>query len=418
MKGPLARLATAFLSVAVLGAGVLLALLPSDTDPRARSVASFENDGLRVLYLTLERLGFPVAPWHRAPGELSGPGTLLVQAQRPTAAENKSSRRYERDLAQYRRFVEEGGVVLFLDVGTSTLAFVKSHLGGPGLDELAFQEVRDEGEEEQPDASESLPSAGPSRARLFVGDEELACASRGHFEGEGFRTLVRDVEREPVGVEVQLGAGRIILLAVGAQRFSNENLRERRDYGVLCVRLLENLRPFERVLFDEYVLGAWRPPSPFALAFSPRLAWFSVHVLLCCVFLVWRGAWAGPFARDPAPLRAASPLARARGHARLLARHGRFDLLGRLLRAAWLERRGVRGMDSAEEQALPSEWKHLVRGDSQLAERLRSLFGREPRTEAELATFARELAALDLTLGTAPRARGPGPAVPTRSAVP
>jgi hypothetical protein len=150
------------------------------------------------------------------------------------------------------------------------------------------------------------------------------------------------------------------------------------------------------------------------LAFGPRLACLSLHALLLLLVLGWRSAWSGPFPRDPEPVLAASPLARARGFGQLLARAGRFDLLARFLRGAALERWQARagggrmGARMPEEApALAERLRELAHGDEALSARLRTLFSHVPKNAAELAALEAQLAALETEL-LADRSRSAG----------
>ncbi|MEQ1895641.1 MAG: hypothetical protein ABL998_24140, partial [Planctomycetota bacterium] len=139
MKSVLARLAlmggVAFLLVAVL----LLALLPGKGADHAASAHSAEPEGWRALVLLCEALGFPVAPWNEAPGELDGAGALLVLTEVPEAPPGAPSAgpeapRRQRDPGHYRRFVEEGGTLLVFTDEVRALDELREELG---LAELA-----------------------------------------------------------------------------------------------------------------------------------------------------------------------------------------------------------------------------------------------------------------------------------------
>lgn len=432
MRSVLTRLALVAGLVVLVLLVALLALLPSQGAARDLSVYSAEAQGWRALYLTLEGLGFPVEPWTRAPAELPARGTLLVQGALPdrppsmpaalaepdadaearTTPDGTAGPRRGRDLVHYRRFVEDGGTLLVLGAGADELSFLRDELTLSGLEGIVFE----------------VPQTMPSELELPGGERVGRSRPEGHFSFPRGETLVRAGERA-AGAVFASGKGRVALLALPSERFDNGDLAREGERMLLVVRLIEALRPpgasgaspFARVLFDEYALGAWRPASVLELAFAPGLALLSLHALLLAALLLWRSAWSGPFARDPEPLRAASPLARARGFGRTLARARRFDLLARFLRrgllARWDARSGVRlpgEPDAAEEEA---RLRRLARGDERRLARLRELCARVPASEAELARLETELCALEpeLVLGAPPKTRPPAgrpPAVP------
>jgi hypothetical protein len=383
--------------------GLLLAVLPGQGDPRSLSVFSAEADGWRAMYLTLEQLGFPVEAWSGAPGELPAPGTLLVLAEPPApppalpAALARAGEapvagpRRGRDLAHYRSFVQDGGTLLVLGVDEAVLATLRDELG------LDVPDVDFEAEELDPTelvlSDERIPWSGTLPGALSLGAGQ---------------PLVSTDDGRVLAAAVPSGQGRVGLLVLESERLANRDLREDAEGLLLLVRLLEGLRPFERVLFDEYALGAWHPPAALGLAFTPRIYLLSAHLLLLLVLLSWRSAWSGPFARDPEPLRAVSPLARARGTGRLLARGGRFELLASYLRrgrlARWEARTGRTGAEADE----PMRLRRLARGDERRLARLSELWARRPADEAELARLDAELGGFEPELvfvekGSCPR---------------
>jgi hypothetical protein len=118
VKRLFARIAafTALALIVLLGA--LLAVLPSASEDRASSVYSRAPDGLRVLFLTSEALGFPVSAWSAAPGALDGRGSLLVLGAAPEEpppgpgarpGPSSAAPARSRDLAHYGRFLDAGG---------------------------------------------------------------------------------------------------------------------------------------------------------------------------------------------------------------------------------------------------------------------------------------------------------------------
>ncbi|MSR61257.1 MAG: DUF4350 domain-containing protein [Planctomycetes bacterium] len=392
------RLGLALLLVVVLTFLVLLLLVPGRAEPLENSALSAEDEGQGALFAMAKSLGLPVASWSSAPGKLTGPGTLLVLAGLPTAPEPApdavaEASRGGRDLTHYRRFVEEGGTLLVLGEDAEALDFLcDAEL--PGCAELSYfgHEAR---------ATSVSLSSGTSFA-LDPGPH-----GEFEFEGEGAagEVLLRSAPGGAAGVLLRAGAGRVAVLAFGGAFFSNEHLAASSAPALLFVRVVEALGPFERILFDEYALGGWVPPSVLTLFFQPRFAWLSVHVLLLVLVLGWRSAWSGPFPRDPEGLLAASPLARAQGFARTLIQARRWDLLARLLQRGLLERwclrAGLRAppVDAArrsEPAALAESLSALARGDERLLQRLDAAQGEHARRdEAAFEELARELSALE-----------------------
>jgi len=398
----LERLGLAALLALVLVFLVVMVLVPGRGEALENSALSSEESGLRALYAMAQSLGLPVASWANAPGKLQGPGTLLVLAGLPTAPEHApepaaGAPRAGRDLTHYRRFVEDGGTLLVLGEGAEALDFLcDAEL--PGCAELTYFGS-------EPRASTVTFPGGASLA-LDPGPNGEWDAEEG--ESAAFEVLLRSAPGSTAGVVLRAGAGRVALLAFAGEFFSNERLTASEGPALLFVRVVEALGPFERILFDEYALGGWVPPSVLTLFFQPRFAWLSVHVLLLALILGWRSAWSGPFPRDPAGLLAASPLARAQGFARTLIRAERWDLLARLLQRGLLERWCVRAglrappVDAAarsEPAALVASLQGLARGDERLLARLDAALGeRARRDEAAFAELARELTALEAEL--------------------
>ena len=436
MGRSLARLGVALGVALLVLLGVLLAVLPSPGEERYHSVFATGEHGMRALYLTLERLGFSVRPWSEAPGHLEGPGTLLVLAETPAAPpalppapagrdpEHGAGPNRSRDLAHYQRFVSEGGTLLVLDAGEDELAFLRDSLALPELASLTCEgtAVRD-GDRVSAGRGRWIPE--PRRTQATPDDVEesvLMTFSNGEgialrdgpvarYEGVGeHEILARDERGGAIFVQRASGAGRVALLALPVAPLENAELAKRSGPAVFFVRVLEALRasgaaPIERVLFDEYALGGWRPAPVAELAFSPRLAWLSVHLLLLLLVYCWRSAWTGPFPRDPEAYLAASPLARARGFGNLLARASRSVVLARLLRRGVLQRReartGQRGPPGSDD-ALAARLAALARGDERRHARLVELFQTSaPRDRAELEALADGLAALERELAPA-----------------
>jgi len=404
MRPVLARLGLVAGVAALLGLGLLLAVLPGRGETRVHSVYSFEPQGLRALFLTLEGLGLPVRAWNATPDELPPEGTLLVLARRPEPpppipqelerAESGARTERARDLGHYAEFLERGGTMLFLGCDARTVDFLRDDLGLAGLEDLT--------------ADEHTPATeGPTG--LVLGDGERIALPRGRLavlESPGARVLARTEADEVIALARPQGRGRLALLAVASGRFSNEALQGDGASALLLVRLIEALGPFERVLFDEFALGGWRPDSVASLAFSPRLAVLTLQLLLLGAAFLLRTSWSGPFAREPEPWRVASPLARARAQGELLVRAERWDLLAERLRRGQLERWDARaGRRSASEagaesaSALEPRLRRLARGDAGRAARLRELFlERRPTDAASLEALDRDLCAFEAEL--------------------
>ncbi len=404
--------------------GLLLALLPGRGEQRAYSVFSTRPDGLRALFLMLEELGFSDLPRTQPPGELRGGGDLLVLFDVPPepparsldtgAGADASPPRRIRDLQHYRRFVDEGGKLLLLLRGDEEreLGFLGESLG---LEELAGMELAPRTEDAP---LQVRMSSGATFVLSRSGERRLAGVRDRTGDRPGrSEVLARELDGPPVAVRVGVGSGALIVLLLPPELFSNESLAEQ-DHALFFVRLLEELRPFERIVFDEYALGGWTPRSPLELAFGPGTIVLSAHLLAFLLLLLWRSAWTGPFARDPVALRAVSALSRAQGLAGLLERAGRRELLARLLRERLLERWCVRagkrsraapeGERSA--QALEADLAALFRHGGPLLDRARKCFLETPvRNRSELERLAAELEALDRELFAAPRATAPAP---------
>lgn len=403
MNRLLTRLGLVFGVVLIVVLGLLLALLPGRSEPRAASVLSGESDGLRALYLSAEALGFSVATWSSAPGELDALGAreLLVLSALPpeppplprALAADAPPRARARE--HYRSFVARGGALLVLGADLELAAFLR--------DEVDFGAARWRRVEES-SASEAGARAALERGEVL----ELAHSPRVRLEpGPDDRVLARDAEGEALGLVRVVGAGRVAWLALGPSELANDALRADAAPLVLFVRMLEALAPLEGVRFDEYALGAWRPTSVTALAFSERLGAFSVNALALVLALVLRLAWSGPFARDPAPARAVAPLLRARGLAHLFARAGHFELLAERLREGLLARCEAQSGRRGETRARAERLTALARSDAERAARLAAAFARRPRDAAQLESLARELDQLERELlpPSPPRAR-------------
>jgi len=407
MRSGLARAALIALLGFLLVVGVLLSTLPSPEE-REGSVLSTEPAGLRAAFLLLEGLGFPVASWDEAPSHLAGAGDLLVlgrvpeapdlgptppEPPTPTTPNGGPAIARSRDPRHYRRFVEAGGTLVLFGIDQE------------GLERLVLQMDWPE-----PEDDVLLERADSFVERADIQGTGLTVAAKvdDHIDATrlpGASVLVCDEDGQALGVELELGPGRVLLFTLPLETFDNAALDEAN--ALFLVRLFEALPRAERILFDEYVLGGWEPTSALVLAFSPRAALFSAHLLALLALLVWRAAWSGPFARDPEPLAAVSALARAEGAGALLASAGRWGLLARELRrgflARWCVRAGLRppeggaGATPAEVEAGLAALTRLARGDARWLERARAAFSPAdvPASEPALVALERELTALE-----------------------
>lgn len=408
MRASLARIAVVGGAGLLLVVVILLALLPGPGEERAGSAHSTEPDGWRALYLLCERLGFPVGVWDEAPGALRGAGTVLVLSETPTRPPGPASAagapRRARDPEHYARFLEEGGRILYL-------------IGGPrALEELARQVGRTELEAVRADGrpTQRLVLALPGEDALELEAPCVALAGLEELVGATLMGEGSEAERITLAGRVALGAGTLVLVGLGREAFENGALQEASDSALFFVRLLEQLGPCERVLFDQHALGAFVPPSRLELLFSPALLPTSLHLLAWCALFLLAAAWVGPFARDPEALIAVAPLARARGHGGLLARAGRHDLLAGLLRRGLLERWNARS--GTRTRGVEADLARLARGDAAWLRHARELFlGPPPRDAEELAGLARSLAKLERALqsSTPPSTAGTRPRPPS-----
>ena len=141
--------------------------------------------------------------------------------------------------------------------------------------------------------------------------------------------LLQDELGLPLAIDTRLGDGHLVLL--GNDDFLSNAAIDAADHALLLVRIVEELAQGGPVLFDEYALGRWRPTGATEMALKPRFAAITWHVALLLLLFVWRHAWVREVPRDPEPLAAISPLARARSTASLLERAGRIDVVAEQL---------------------------------------------------------------------------------------
>ncbi|HZO10200.1 MAG TPA: hypothetical protein VFC77_12525 [Myxococcota bacterium] len=372
-------LAGAVLLLLVVLAVAAQILTPGE-EPLAGSAASAAPEGRRALLLLLRDLGYPSEIWSEAPAMLPRGGGLLWMAQvpaKPLALDDEEpepdAEEPEPDVEEtppepdpepaaerapspaslglrasshYRRFLEEGGTIV-LRFDDEARKFLIEELGLAACEDVhasrvaaaGLRRVRDHrGENLEIEVEEGgvllPPPAGSSGEALWWGGAESA-------EGE-----------DVLATMVPVGSGQLVLLGDDAC-LSNERLREH-DHALLAVRLTEHFARDGRILFDEYALGLWRPRTAITLLASPSL-WLATAQVVALLFLaLWSAAWVREFPRDPRALESASPLLRARALAALLARAGRFDVLGRFLQGGMLRSSARGSRKPAEPTAAPA----------------------------------------------------------------
>lgn len=411
-RGGAFRVVSFVLAAALLGVAGLLLVLPAPRDDAGPSVFSTRIGGRRALFLLLGELGFDVSAWSRAPGHLPRTRACLFLPATPEPAPSygtatpggegtervRSSRRL-RDRMHYRYFVEEGGTLVAATTD-GRLELLEEELGIEELAELTVRRRQDE---------------GPRAATLVTGETLELDLPRWSFFGpldvvSPFDTLVADDEGRPLALQLELGRGRLVLLA-GDDVLDNRRIGDA-DNGVFAVRVFELAAAGGPILFDEYALGGWTPETPLELAFAPGSARFTLHLLLLGALALWAVAWAGAFPRDPEPLGQLSPLERARGLAGMLVARRRWRLLGTMLQDGVLRRLGPRRSRSAEsppenerrrmrEQRVARDLDRLLRplgAELDLAG-ARELFDRAPESAVELDELAHDLARLEREVG-------------------
>ena len=387
------------IALALLAGVILVAFfltsLPGETSAEEGSVRSGEPEGRLAAHLLLRELGLDPRPWREAPGRLPRGRTVLFLPARPAdppdylldiwaeldaeeeesgeapSDEPRDAARRQRDPRHYRRFLEEGGVIV-AGLDDDRRSFFEEELGldlppSPALDP-------------PPERQTVATRRGET---LSLDWSSLAGGERGGYiavaPGWG-RPLLADVERplRAFAASVPVGRGELVLLA--DDRLLDNRALPAGDNALALVRLVEELEPFDGLYFDEYALGAFRPDSALALAVEPRSFPLTVHLLLCACLCVWWLAWAGPFPRDPEPLGLSTPAARARAQGALLARLGAFGELASALR------RGVRAeLPGAERRSLDA-------GEEDAAGRAERALAHLPLTEEERAAFTSALA--------------------------
>ena len=396
MSGRVASFAWVALLVFTLGTLSLLSS-PSSTSPR--SAVSIEKEGRRAWFELVGRVGFEPELWAQPPGELGrGDGILFLHAVPPepigyglTGGEDGGERsiRRARDPQHYRSFIEEGGCLVVPRVD-GMADFVQATLGVEFTEHLALVGLED--------TTDPLRVVGGPEPLTLAGDE-LEVFERLPARSP-WRALATFEDGRSLAVRLELGRGDLVLLS--SDRFLENASIGRGDNALAGVRLLEALGHGPRVLFDEYALGAWDPPTPVELALSPKTATLSLHLAAACLLLLWWAARSGAFPREPRGLPALSPLVRARGFANLMLRAHRFEQLAGMLRRGVLHRLLPPARRSVQGDVLtPAEVERLLEGlglsadPDTLGRWKRALCSRPASDLSELESLAGELAELE-----------------------
>jgi len=358
--------------------GVLLQFLPSRPESSPNSVYSSDPWGRSVALALLRELGVDARPWSSTPGDLPSDGGLLFLETPPDippgygpaeegerAPIGDANRRRLRDPLHYLRFVEDGGT-LVLPGQPDTIDFLIDTFE---LAEFATLETA------APWGIDGPLGTNPVRAVLPTGEAfDVPWTPGQRYQpfppGSPFEVILADAEGEAVGIRYPFGRGALVLLQdqelSGATHgeglgFLDNNSIEKDDAALFLVRLVEFFELEGPVLFDEYVLDRWTPPSAVELAFSPASFLFSAHLVALVLVLLWCVAWTRQFPRDPVTWSSISAVVRARGFAGLLGRAGRWDLLGRMLGEGVLRRLAARSGHSARALGEPPFGETAVR---------------------------------------------------------
>ncbi len=396
------------------GASILLAfavgsffliLQPQERAATKASVSSAEAEGRRALFLILDELGFEPRIWHQAPVGLPS-GEHVLWLSRPPAglgdgelaseapAGDDPSLGDPRHPLNYGEFVRAGGT-LVAPATERMLAWLRAQAG---LEVPAWRGMTSSGEAQHL----TLDTGEELHARVHPEPLE----ERGELED--WHAIVTAAGGENFAAWCELGAGRVVLLA-SDDFLSNEALRSE-DNALLAVRLVESLDRGGDLLFDEYALGNWQPPSSYSVLAAPGLrevTWHAIFFVLCV--LIFSG-WRREFPRDP-EAQPMNPRMRAKASARLYERASRYDLLAHELRLGVLRRlvrhwKLTRRGSVLTEDATPENMAELARevalraGRSEaVAAQWAALFGTEStERRAEFAALAIELRELEREL--------------------
>jgi hypothetical protein len=352
-------------------------------EEQAGSIDSAAEGGRRGLFLTLKELGFAPVPWVDSPSALpNGPHVLWLSSVptsrlpglesvrlperedtepkggEPNGAEPEDPEQKATEKAvTVEKGSGQGGPVPIgsaqKDVGKNGAERIGLHAlehyknfvvsGGtlvvPARDDVRHFLVEELGFEACGTIGRDAEiAAGERLARTSTGETlSIDIGHGGAFEALDFNSTARslwtvaDGERElPFVVTVPEGAGTVVLLADDSF-LANQSIGKK-DHALAAVRLVEELARGGALYLDEYELGAWRPQSVYALAFTPKLVLVTLHLGLLLSLFVWMVAYVRGFPRDPESLELHSPLLRARAQATLLERARRVRLLAAFLR--------------------------------------------------------------------------------------
>lgn len=395
MSGRAAR----WLVLAAVGTLFVLALLApaaSDGEPRG-SARSAAPRGRLALVLLLRELGWDARAWSGAPGDLPADAGLVFlggvpaapPGWRPEQEEGPAEPVRRRDPGHYRRFLEQGGVLV---------AVFDQRMRDFLADDLGLEDARRVRTVRRGAKSALRAELESGETITLGGGVRTALAPP---ESVPFRVLARQEGGDALALVLPVGRGRLCLTS--AEDLLDNRRLERGDDALFAVRLVEALAPRGALLFDEYALGDWEPASPLALAFAPARRGLALHVVALLAVLLWGAAWAGPFAREGAPLERVAPRERARAQARFLARAGRFDLLARALATGVARRLAGGAARAASEDATQGALRALFvarLGEAEWEE-ARAAFARGAADEDELERLGRELAGWERRLAAA-----------------
>jgi hypothetical protein len=423
--------------------GFVLGVMPSSGTAPRRSSFQRGEEGRLLAYLLLDDLGLRPRAWRAPPGDLPRARTLLWLPDAPPeppeylrelwrsadeapdderAARRSTGRR--RDPRHYRRFLEEGGVMLVaLDDDRRDFLVEELDLAAVARLELV-----------RADAGRSAErgAAGGAQRVAVLGGEVLALdrGPRGRSAGQApiewivdperrATPLVADPDRPERAVAWSLPVGRGELVVVTDDSlFGNQAIR-RGDNALYLVRLLEALGPIDAVAFDEHALGEVTTSSPLDLAFARGNLALTLHLAAALGILVWTFVTVRAFPRDPQAFDAASPAARARALGATLARLGRHDLLADWLRRGVLARlpggrRDPAGTARERARAAVAAVAHAARDEGERARWERTLAGAAVDGAAELDAYARELEPLERLASRGVPRHNPRPTRDTR----
>lgn len=320
----------------LLGMYLLGAPGPESTIPG--SVVTPGAHGHQIAFRLLRGTGFEPEAWRQAPLALPEGEHLLWISSAPSGVSGVDSDILEIEYDQdgeidpasadprhpwnYKNFVEGGGTLVLTDREVE----VEWLTEGLRIELPPWNGIRA--------GTSPLVLELESGERLVVSAElEGGATLRGY--DDSWHDLAVDLNGDPFASWTPVALGRVVLLADDAF-LRNDTIGESDD-GLLLVRLVEALDRGGRLLFDEYALGRWDPPTSTSLLTDPGLLEVSLHVILLALLVVLAAAWAREFPRDPDAL-PASPRVRATAQGRFLERARRFDLSAEQLRLGVLRR--------------------------------------------------------------------------------